>query len=104
MDPTSVQVKDKLSPWWIICLLSISYYIFKKYLLDELLPFSLKRDSLVKSPHRIRSVIPRFTVLLDIEVSLAMVFMAGQHSPFASLLSLRYIYTVLARDGNSSDE
>jgi hypothetical protein len=47
---------------------------------------------------------PLFTVLLDIEVSFAMVFIAGQHSPFASLLSFRYIYTVLARVGSSSDE
>jgi hypothetical protein len=47
---------------------------------------------------------PRFTVLLDIEVSLAMVFMAGQHSPFASLLSFKYIYTVFARAGSSSEE
>ncbi len=103
MDSTSVHVKDKLPPWWIAYLLFSPYHFFKKYLLDELLPFSLYLGSLVNSPQRIRSAIPRFTVLLDIEVSLAIVFIAGQHSPFASLLSFRYIYTVFARVGSSSD-
>jgi hypothetical protein len=35
-------------------------------------------------------------------VSFAMVLMAGQHSPLASHLSFKYIYTHLARDGSSS--
>ena len=73
----------------------------RTYLLDESALFHRNLSSTERNPAFSKSLTPRRTVLSDIFSSLAMVGMAGQHTPSRFALPRRYRYTAMARLGRS---
>ena len=71
------------------------------YKFDESALFHRNLSSTERNPAFSRSRTPRRTVLSDIFSSLAMVGMAGQHTPSLFALPRRYRYTAMARLGRS---